>query len=217
MTVLTGAKSVFYAHVPKTGGTYVEDLFVLNGYRRGFWCASRAKNGLRTSFQHFDRQLYESCIDFAAMDFCFITVRHPVDRLLSEYRNSGNGQDIAGWLRKLGNALDADPYFLDNHFRPQVDFYLPPMAVFRQEDRYDAAWARAFDASHGLGFEVFETERKLDTQAKARPLSPAEADAVAGFCRSRYQADFEVFGYAMDDARAFSGLGAAAAELGAPG
>ncbi len=206
MTVLSG---------PKAGGTDVEDLFRHNGYARAFWCSSRARNGLRASYQHFERKPYEPCIDFAAMDFCFITVRHPVDRLLSEYRNSGRGQSILRWLAKLGGALDANSCFLDNHFRPQVEFYRPPMAVFRQEDRYNAAWARAPDAEQSLGFTVFETGRKLDTQARARPLSDAEAGAVAAFCEARYAGDFEVFGYRMEEARAFAPQPASAEADGA--
>lgn len=201
MTVLDGKKRVFYAHVPKTGGTYIEDLFVVNGYAKKFWTASPKQCGLQVSFQHFDRIQYEACIDFSLIDLAFITVRHPIDRLLSEYRNSGNGQDISLWIKKIRNVLVRNPSFLDNHFRPQVDFYRPPMHIFRQEDKFSERWASNFSVDNDLSFHTFTTTVKRDTSSKERPLSRSEASAVIRFCLEYYRADFHTFGYKVSSAR----------------
>ncbi|KZY44012.1 hypothetical protein A3731_10715 [Roseovarius sp. HI0049] len=206
MTIFSGKKLVFYAHVPKTGGTYVEDLFVANGYTKRFWTSSPKRDGLKVSYQHFERQRYETCLQFKSIDYAFITVRHPIDRLLSEYRNSGKDQDVARWVVKVRNALTRDPCFLDNHFQPQIAFYRPPMQIFRQEARFNEQWARELSADHELGFETFTTKAKRDTRAKERTLSYAEACAVVQFCLEYYRRDFEVFGYDVMTARTLQEL-----------
>lgn len=202
MTVLTKAgRKIFFAHVPKTGGTYVEDLFVRNGYHKSFWCSDPERQGLKTSFQHFERALFEPCIDFSTIAHSFITVRHPADRVVSEFRNSGRQHDLATWLDRLDRRLRADPYLLDNHLRPQVDFFRPGMEIYRQEDRFDAGWAQKLDARFDLGFSVFEVERRRNTQVHAAPLTAEEAERLKTFCHDRFAEDYAFFGYEEDGAK----------------
>ncbi len=202
MTILTGQKIVFYAHVPKTGGTYVEDLFVANGYKKNFWCGAPKRSGLQVSFQHFERQRYEACLNFSVIEYAFITVRHPIDRLLSEYRNSGKNMDIEQWVRNIRNALVRNPDYLDNHFRPQLDFFRPPMQIFKQETNFSEQWARSLSENHNLGFTKFSTVVQRDTSKNERPLTLREAHAVVKFCQEYYRKDFDYFDYKISSSRA---------------
>lgn len=195
-------KRIFFAHVPKTGGTYIEDLFVKNGYRKTFWCADPKKRGLKTSYQHFERTLYEACIDFSLVEKSFISVRHPLDRVMSEFRNSGRRFDLSTWLQRKKKQLAIDPYHLDNHLRPQVDFLRPEMDVFKQEDGFDDKWARRINKEYDLGFTIFEVPKRRNTLSRATTLNTDEVELLMKFCREIYSGDYKVFGYKEDAAKA---------------
>ncbi|MEO0959067.1 MAG: sulfotransferase family 2 domain-containing protein [Pseudomonadota bacterium] len=193
-------RRVFYAHVPKTGGTYVEDLFRRNGYAVHFWESRPRSLALVCSPQHFHRPLYEAIFRMGGFDLAFMTVRSPLERMLSEYRNqcASRPQGMKDWLVKIGRALERDGSAFDNHLRPQVDFFHPGLAVHRQEDGFDADWAQRLSAEHDLGFSVFEVPRRRNTSATPSPLAPADRALSAAHCTKVYAQDYAFFGY--DDA-----------------
>lgn len=48
---------VLYVHIPKTGGTYIEDLFRQNGFDVKFWESNLLGGALRCSPQHYHHEL----------------------------------------------------------------------------------------------------------------------------------------------------------------
>lgn len=92
MPVLTvGGKQILYIHVPKTGGTSVEQL--LRSYGGHVWFHSPRSGSLPCTPQHFHGELLKTAFSSSRdpnsthpFDFVFMTVRNPVSRLLSEYR-----------------------------------------------------------------------------------------------------------------------------------
>ena len=195
-------KRVFFAHVPKTGGTYIEDLFRQNGYERHFWDGYPHRLGLTCSPQHYHAAFFAPLLDLDGMDFGFMTVRNPVDRLLSEYRHQAktikDGSAIAPltvWLENMATAMWVTPLMMDNHMRPQVDFYHPTLEIFRQEDGFDRKWAKAVNRKYGLGLKKFDVPRRRNTSVDQAPLSSGERDALIDFCTEQYKADFEFFKY----------------------
>ena len=91
----TGTKRILYIHVPKTGGTSVEDL--LRSYGGDLTLYSPRNAGLPCVAQHFHGEVLRELLglgnsvgnraDEHGFDFIFMTVRHPISRLLSEYRH----------------------------------------------------------------------------------------------------------------------------------
>ena len=79
--VWCGKKQIIFVHIPKTGGTTVENYLELmkgiNGY-------GVIKN---TAFQHFNWKDYLTLLgeDIYLNYFKFSIVRNPISRLLSEY------------------------------------------------------------------------------------------------------------------------------------
>ena len=68
-------------------------------------------------------------------------VRHPLKRLLSQYRYQTrkpnpvrNRLPFSVWLRYVLLRRRLNPYYRDNHFRPQHEFEVPGVDVFRLED-----------------------------------------------------------------------------------
>lgn len=200
---------VFYVHVPKTGGTHVERLFEANGYQMTLWATRPWATGLVCSPQHFHRALWEPFADPAGFGVSFITVRHPVDRLLSKYRDvrqvQGADIELEPWLRDTEVELARDPYVQDNHLRPQWEFHHPALVVFRQEDGLGPEWARALSDAHGLGFTVFDVESRRPPRSAGGPVTTTEQQALLSFCDRFYGRDFATFGYRPDAARAFAG------------
>lgn len=163
MPVITvGTKRILYIHVPKTGGTSIEALLGSYGGRISSHARPRAA-GLPCTPQHFHgdvlRQVFgftEDGVSAHDFDFVFMTVRDPLARMLSEYRHQrtlrpnksakrlrrrlnvmpGAAQmlEFGSWSRYAIRRARSNPYFADNHLRPQHEFCVWNPTVFRIED-----------------------------------------------------------------------------------
>jgi len=138
---------VFFSHIPKCAGMSIENCFshypthLKNPNLHG-------KNQLQfpCSPQHFHAEIIEKMFSIEAFAYSFTVVRNPFDRILSEYkfrsdiaqRQSREMLPIDSWLEHSLTEYRKDKYFLDNHLRPQVDFILPQMEIFKLEDGLDS-------------------------------------------------------------------------------
>lgn len=137
------SKILFFAHIPKTGGSSVEAYLERKGSLA--LCFGRRLGWSATTAQHMDARLHARLVPRAFYDHGFAIVRDPVARMVSEYRYRVDrypGQRaFPDWVRAAFDAYQSDPYVYDNHIRPQTEFLLPDMALFRFEEGLD----RAFD------------------------------------------------------------------------
>lgn len=191
-----GTPPVFYVHVPKTAGTYVKFLFRANGYATHLNNTTPRRLGLVVSPQHYHRAIYEQLVRIDDFKCRFLTVRHPTKRLVSEFmmRESDNDR-FPSWLRLAKKRLAKNPYAFDNHMRPQVAFYHPSLAVFRQEEGLGEEWARALSERFDLPLNVFQVPRRNDKSTGREPLSGRHMDLAVRFCKKVFADDFEAFGY----------------------
>lgn len=197
---------VFYAHVPKTGGTYVEDFFRKNGFSVKLWNGKPVESGLLITPQHFHRSLFEEFVNFDMMRWSFITVRHPLDRLISEYRSTyaSHKLEFADYLATAHEKLQVQRNWRDNHLRPQVEFMHPALEVMKNEDRFDAKWAKVVAKKAGFELQVKTVNRRRHTKVTI-PLSfdASHLDQAQEFCMTHYAEDFTAFDYKMDAAEVF--------------
>lgn len=135
---------VLYVHVPKTGGSSIEEALAAHG--RMSFKKSSVPDGFPCTPQHFHAQqlidLFPSWRE--AFDLVFVTVRDPKSRLESEYRFRMQGlrQAFPGkpmppfsvWSMHFLQEARKNPFVLDNHLRPQSEFILPGARVFKYED-----------------------------------------------------------------------------------
>ena len=195
---------VLFVHVPKTGGSAVEDAFRDDGWDV-YFLDRRARrhppNQLRTcSPQHMHADLLAQTLRLDRMDVSVMVVREPLARFRSEYlwrhrREPGlTAVDVEAWGRRMLQRFEADPFVLDNHVRPQVRFRVPGVRVHRYEDGLQAALddvARVCGLATAPQVAPAPTAEGAGPRSSDVPLTPE----LEGTLREFYREDFEELGY----------------------
>jgi len=197
-------KFILFIHVPKTGGSFVELFFKHNGYKiayldRGLNVPNL--NDIRLcSPQHMHAPILRETFDLDKFDHIFMSVRHPVKRLLSEYRMRLDPLypvDFNDWFTDIFEEYQKNPYVNDNHIRPQHEFWIEGARVFKQEDKFAASWAAEVEREFNLTFprKVFGS---AESSQKKRRFSIG-TDAIRQENKDKilalYEKDFDVFDY----------------------
>ena len=206
--------NIFYIHVPKTGGPYIEQFFKKNGFSILELSASPQLNKLRyCSPQHMHAEQINSIYHIKKFDYAFMTVRNPIFRLRSEFimRNrhfneekrglfSRGHKDINAWWKVVRKKFKNNAFANDNHIRPQSEFYIEGVDVFKQEEGYHEAWAQKLESKAGIKLEFLTLPRKRNAEKDYGDdinkiiLSDDTFEDVKRF----YQADYAKFGYSPD-------------------
>lgn len=196
---IKGSQRVLYVHVPKTGGTAVEFFFEKNGWDIHFvdrGGESALVPMMKCSPQHMHAQVLQDLFRLRQFTYIFMTVRDPVARLVSEYRMRAVMQKqiapIDDWIDETLNLYPDNKFLIDNHIRPQADFWLPGCTVFRHEDGFGADWVQALRGGIGCDFAQAQVEVAMRFD-NAAPQTPSAASVLrtAAF----YAQDYELFGY----------------------
>lgn len=205
----TAGKLVYYAHVPKCGGSavasYMRQRFgdIAFNDDSQYLSQPEARRWTRTSPQHVDAQTLERLIPLSFFDACFTIVRHPVARAISSYhfqaeveRQVAAGVSFSDWLATLPDLLAQQPFALDNHIRPMTQIVPEGAAVFHLEHGLDplVAWFDALTGTTDAPRVIEERNRRgayVRTAGKTAEPSAADLALIARL----YAADFARFGY----------------------
>lgn len=201
-----GGRNVLFVHVPKTGGTAIENFFRRSGPvavsllspalhgpdRLGFPCSP----------QHFHAEILAHLFDAHLFAHRIAVVRHPVDRLASEYRMRVRGRiarekpfpAFAPWVATSFARTDDNPYHRDNHFRPQVAFVNEETEVFHYDAGLDAPVRRI------LGVLQVDLPIALSRRNVGAPVAIEADAALIGRIEERYADDMRAFGFATRNA-----------------
>lgn len=190
---------VLFIHIPKTGGSSVERLMETCGPLE----FKDRDPGLPypCTLQHLHAEPLLEHFAPATVDWSFLIVRHPVARLVSEYRYQKRKPRIvrdvlslSGWLSYAFARQRLNPWYRDNHFRDQAQFIYPESEIFRFEDGVDqvlSAVSNRLDCPMPDG-GIHEKKSKLIPV----PFTARDLDRIA----KHYRADLDQFGYEMDKA-----------------
>jgi hypothetical protein len=197
--------TILFIHVPRTGGTSVELFFEKNGFRTAYLDRGQAPETLNhvttCSPQHMDAAILARIFRLSSFDYVFMTVRDPLKRICSAYKLHAHlDTDITAagiWIRTRLREYADDPYIVDNHIRPQADFWVPGCDVFRLEDGLDAAWVEKLSQRIGFHFPVSDVDRAMEYTVEPSRLA-LDADCIAAV-RNFYRQDYELFGYDSGD------------------
>lgn len=181
----TQAGLLFFAHVPRCGGTAVEDYLIarfgpLAFLDRGFLSLDPETRWTRSSPQHLDQLALTRLFPSQFFAAGFALVRHPATRLRSVFlyqrdweRTVPQGADFKSWLSALAARRARNPYLHDNHSRPMCDLVPALCTVFRLED--------------GMGKVVDWIDRLVGANDGPREIVPVHSRALL---RQKPGADF---------------------------
>jgi len=197
-----GRRRILFIHVPKAGGTSIETFFEANGFKTSYLDRGESSESLnevrRCSPQHMHAALLRALFNTAAFDYSFITVRHPVSRLLSKFvMETGETQSVArleDWILRDFSRVFADPAFMDNHLRPQSDFLLPQAKVFKLEDGFGPDFVARLKAESGFDFPAPVIGREMHARL-GKPDFKLVQPAIRDLITTYYAQDFVTFGY----------------------
>lgn len=202
---LKDGRAVLFVHVPKTGGSSIEQLFRESGWDQRLHETPRTEPLLvplrRCPPQHLHAELLQAMLRVAAFDLVFMVTREPVSRFRSEYlmrhRQERNveASAVEAWGRKIFDRHDKNPYALDNHLRPQHEFELPASEVFRLEDGLGSVTTDLNERfGLGLGGEI-PRSMDLSRSGKASSGEVQVSPSLERLIRERYAEDFRRYGY----------------------
>jgi GT2 family glycosyltransferase len=213
--VKTAGKIIYFAHVPKCGGSAVEQYLrarfgsvaFLNEH---FYALPISRHWTRSSAQHIPVDILNRLFPVGFFDASFAIVRHPVERLLSEYhylrdhlRRVDQSESFSSWIAHLDGAVAENPWLYDNHLRPMVDLIPGHATVFRLENGLDQIVAY-LDELVGTCDHPLRFERVLVRDPSIPRVVPNPADIAT--IERIYRQDFDTFGYARQTAAALSPL-----------
>lgn len=148
--IRAGTRLVFYAHVPKCGGSAVQDYLharfgSLAFEDRQHLAQPETHRWTATSPQHVDVASLNRLFPEGFFDAAFTIVRHPVARLVSAYhfqleveRTIAPETGFSAWLDHIAQARETTPFAYDNHIRPMTELVPDGAQVFHLEHGLDA-------------------------------------------------------------------------------
>jgi len=117
--ITLNSKSLFFVHIPKTGGSSVYSNLQDSGAQIEF---IRKRSIAKVSRQHYHIELLERYFPAFKNYFCFTIIRNPWHRLLSEYVWRTKNVDFKGFEEWFNKSICLPYKNLDNHLRPQSSF-----------------------------------------------------------------------------------------------
>lgn len=202
--------SIFFAHVPKTGGSSIEDYLIrrfgslaIREQRTDSVLGGR-KRDIIQSVSHLSAADLE-CLLPKHLDYCFTVVRDPLERIVSEYRFQTGVSRMSRlgfsiWLRVMLTAARKDPRIYENHIRPQVDLVPENAEIFHLEDGFDRLIAQ-LDQVTGCEAPSISVKHLLKRPRTQIALSKQDVALITKF----YRDDYDRFSYMRPVPEAFSG------------
>jgi hypothetical protein len=200
-----GKLDLLFVHVPKTGGTSIERLFQLSDWSIAYLDLSikgRSFNHLRVcSPQHMHAAMLKQQLLIHKFIGMFMIVRHPYDRFRSEYAyiNKSNcdvsAEAVEAWARKVLKAYSNNHFVYDNHLRPQHEFFIPGISVYKLENGFNKI---VQDLAVKYRIDFVDKELREMSREKESGFSSSDIelnDAVKHMLNIVYHEDFRIFGY----------------------
>ena len=188
-------EKILFIHIPKAGSTSIEHFFLDNDWKMSFFDGGgqySVNNFSLCSPQHMHLEMLRSLFRFSSFDKIFTFVRHPRNRILSEYKwrvkYLNERRNFNDWFYESFKEYEKNNYCLDNHLRPQVDFVSNAVEVFKIEDGIDK------------GLEQVLSKKDVDLSRLTNAMNSNKniielSDEVEKKIKEFYAEDFAKFNY----------------------
>lgn len=208
----TQAQLVYYAHVPKCGGSsiasYLKERFgALAFHDNQYLTPPESQRWTKSSPQHVDRHTLERLVPIEFFDHIFAIVRHPMARAISTYhfqleleRSIPESTSFGDWLKSLREGLEETPFRYDNHTRPMTEIVPEGATMFYLEHGLDGLipWFDQLTGNQDGPRAILPENKRGDHVkgvSKAR-ITPSDGDLA--LLAEIYKADFDRFDYVID-------------------
>ena len=194
--------TLLFIHVPKTGGTAIETFFRGIGFTGYFDPPTYmpVRPYLKVPPAHYDYGALNRLFNLKAI-YSFAVVRHPVKRMISEYKWAAEKStgaealakmDFGQYLRFMFDNYRRDENVAAGHFKPQVRFVGDKVTkIFKYEAGLDNI---VRDVIRDVGLTHDNLPRLPSVNSSSgRTVVPTERDIA--LIREFYAEDFAAFGY----------------------
>jgi len=194
-----GSHKILFVHIPKTGGTYIENLFAHNDFQHDFWVQPEDRHLLgvmHCSPQHLHWSQLKAIFAIRKFSYMFTVVRNPLSRFISEYQMRSHRLDAEfnEWAVQILDRQQKNRFVSDNHLRPQVEFVGENVEIFKFEDGLGPEWLAQLQAR--LGQEFPPLVAPAVTRKKAhKSVEPCRE--VIERVQQLYAEDYQRFGYPL--------------------
>jgi hypothetical protein len=189
--------NVLFIHIPKTAGSAIDEQLSLHG--PSVFSQNIGSNCNILNPRHQPAECLQNTFFPSMLDYSFTVVRHPIAKLISEYRYQRRKRGLhlsrlrfAGfdlWLQNALSRVEKDPSYKDNHFRRQVDYPCFDCEIFRYED---GLYKVMQSVSRRTGQNITYKGNKKNVSPKRQVLiSSNSIELIIQY----YADDFHQFGY----------------------
>ncbi|GAB3273735.1 sulfotransferase family protein [Arthrobacter pigmenti] len=136
-------RNILFIHVPKTGGSTIEEVFNSSGYQVMYLDGKMGPTSpnyfRKCAPQHMNAEMLEHAFRLDKFDLTFLVARDPLARFKSRYvwshrkQASINPEISEEWVEKQFREFSTNKFVGGNHVRPQVDFLTPGCDVYNFE------------------------------------------------------------------------------------
>ncbi|MFC1694676.1 sulfotransferase family 2 domain-containing protein [Pseudomonadota bacterium] len=190
-------EKVLFIHIPKTGGTAIEEYFSSESTMT--FLGMHPSPSLKICPQHFTVTDLKVLLGSDYWSMACAVIRDPYKRMESEFffrtedqfNKFGQRPDFSSWLIDRMNQVRRNPLFLDNHFRPQIEFIDSDITIFRFEEGLEIV---IDEISRVLGINKITSLQHKNVSSK----KDIKWSLDALHCVNQYyRSDFKEFGYPM--------------------
>ena len=172
----TTGKRFHFIHIPRTGGRFIHENLLSNGFEREHNTAGTIEG---SDIIHLHRELYEKHLDVEGITHIAV-IRNPIDRFISAsiFFKRMYGDDIQESMEDpimfgmmLQNFPLPDIYTTPSWLRPQSDFLTEDTHIWRFEDGFKEEFGEWMSEILGVPFTVSEVPYKKLTTDETNKLT----------------------------------------------
>ena len=198
-------RTLLFIHIPKTGGTAIETFFRGVGFKGYFDPPAYmpVRSYLKVPPAHYDYGALTRLFNLDSL-YSFAIVRHPVQRMISQYKwsleKSNKAEELAQsdfgqYLRFMLDQFKRDENVASGHFKPQVRFVGEKVSkIFKYEAGLDSIISQVMK---DVGLTI-DGQLRLPTVNNTSPRKVIPTAGDIALIREAFAEDFTAFGYTDD-------------------